>query len=36
MVEETPTVFVTQTAMKVFKNPASAVEFCKDKGYAKS
>jgi adenylate kinase len=33
--EETPSVFVTQTATKVFKSIADAVEFFKGKGYIK-
>ena len=33
--KQTPSVFVTQTATKVFNNMADAVEFFKKKGYAK-
>jgi len=33
--KQTPSVFVTQTATKVFNNMADAVEFFKKKGYVK-
>ncbi|MCH7559711.1 MAG: hypothetical protein IIB56_19980, partial [Planctomycetes bacterium] len=33
--KQNPSVFVTQTATKVFNNMADAVEFFKKKGYAK-
>jgi adenylate kinase len=36
MAKEAPSVFVTQTATKVFSNPSGAVEFFKKKGYIKS